>query len=425
MVTEPNPNPTQGSAGVGDAVTQQALLGAARRSGRSGLATCQIEMAAEAQANPWVSRPLKPAIWGSGRTTLPCEPFPYTGPQGGHFPCGVVVCRTSVNHIWVMCGRVIQSSAPIRYAIVDGMNVRDSRVANYPPRWNGAPSQDLLVIRRNHKTGEVSLDPLRWGLIPYWCEDPKGGRKPINAKCETVRTLPSFREAYRKRRCILPVDGFFEWKAIKGQKAKQPYAIAMKDGSPFGIGGLWENWRDPTSGEWVRTFAIITTDANELVAEIHDRMPLILASGDCTRWLSDEPNPRDLMRPFPAEPMRMWPISTRVNKPENDDPSIVQRGAFDSPALGRRFLPHTAAVTCPSTDASALCIRLGAPRLHGRGFFWLPVAGIIKNFGAAPARKCSATRGRAAGAAVPETFAGDVATNRGGFIWPFRPRRRR
>ena len=136
-----------------------------------------------------------------------------------------------------MCGRVIQSSARIRYAIVNGMNVRDSRVHNYPPRWNGAPSRDLLVIRRNHKTGEVSLDPLRWGLVPYWCEDPKGGRKPINAKCETVRTLPSFREAYRKRRCILPVDGFFEWKAIKGQKAKQPYAIAMKDGSPLGSAG--------------------------------------------------------------------------------------------------------------------------------------------------------------------------------------------
>src|SRR6516162_1176903 len=87
-----------------------------------------------------------------------------------------------------MCGRVIQSSGPLRYAIVDGMNVRDSRMHNYPPRWNGAPSQDLLVIRRNHKTGEVSLDPLRCGLIPYWTEDLKGGRKPINAKCETVRT---------------------------------------------------------------------------------------------------------------------------------------------------------------------------------------------------------------------------------------------
>ncbi|MGO9595537.1 MAG: SOS response-associated peptidase, partial [Steroidobacteraceae bacterium] len=158
-------------------------------------------------------------------------------------------CRTSqAHHIAIMCGRVIQSSGPVRYAIVDGMNVRDSRLHNYPPRWNAAPSQDLLVIRRNHQTGEVSLEPLRWGLIPYWCQDPKGGRKPINAKCETVRNLPTFRDAYRRRRCIVPVDGFFEWKAIKGQKAKQPHAVAMKDGRPFGIGGLWENWKEPASG---------------------------------------------------------------------------------------------------------------------------------------------------------------------------------
>jgi hypothetical protein len=93
-----------------------------------------------------------------------------------------------------MCGRVIQNSGPLRYAFVDGMTVRDSRVHNYPPRWNAAPSQELLVIRRNHRTGEVSLDPLRWGLIPHWCNDPSGGRKPINAKCETVRNLPTFRE---------------------------------------------------------------------------------------------------------------------------------------------------------------------------------------------------------------------------------------
>jgi putative SOS response-associated peptidase YedK len=170
-----------------------------------------------------------------------------------------------------MCGRVIQSSGPLRYAIVGGLNARESRVHNYPPRWNGAPSQELLVIRRNHEIGEVSLDPLRWGLIPYWCKDPAGGGKPINAKCDTVRTLPTFRDAYRSRRCILPVDGFYEWKAMKGQRAKQPYAIAMKDGSPFGIAGVWENrkTRHPVSG--------ITTDANELVAEIHDRMPAILA----------------------------------------------------------------------------------------------------------------------------------------------------
>jgi putative SOS response-associated peptidase YedK len=198
------------------------------------------------------------------------------------------------------------------------MNVR-----SYPPRWNAAPSQDLLVIRRNHRTGEVSLDPLRWGLIPHWCNDPTGGRKPINAKCETVRTLPTFRDAYRLRRCIVPVDGFFEWKAIKGQKAKQPYAIAMKDAKPFGIGGIWENWKDPASGASIRTLAIITTDANALVADIHDRMPLILAPETYERWLGDEPDPGDLMGRFPSELMRMWPISTRVNKPENDDPSVV------------------------------------------------------------------------------------------------------
>ena len=155
-----------------------------------------------------------------------------------------------------MCGRVIQSSGPLRYAIVDGMNVRDSRMHNYPPRWNGAPSQDLLVIRRNHRTGEVSLDPLRWGLIPYWCADPKGGRKPINAKCESVRDLPTFRDAYRLRRCIVPVDGLFEWKAIKGQKAKQAYAIAMKDGAPF---GLAEQKRTSRANRWLkRTRAIVS-----------------------------------------------------------------------------------------------------------------------------------------------------------------------
>jgi putative SOS response-associated peptidase YedK len=228
-----------------------------------------------------------------------------------------------------MCGRVIQSSEPLPFAIVDGMNVRDSRLHNHPPRWNAAPSQELLVIRRNHKSGEVSLGPLRWGLIPNWCNDPQGGRKPINAKCETVHTLPTFRDAYRCRRCILPVDGFYEWMAVKGAKAKQPFAIAMKDGRPFGIGGIWENWREPASGEWVRTFAVITTAANELVGQIHDRMPLILAREDYGRWLSEEPDAHELMKSFSAEAMRMWPVSTRVNKPENDDPEVMKELALD------------------------------------------------------------------------------------------------
>ena len=137
-----------------------------------------------------------------------------------------------------MCGRIIQSSEPLRLAIVEGFDVSDSRIANIRPRYNGAPSQELLVIRENHKTGERSLDLIRWGLIPHRCQDPTGGRKPINAKAESVSRLPTFRDAYAQRRCIVPVDGFFEWRAIKGARAKQPYAIAMKDGSPFGLAGL-------------------------------------------------------------------------------------------------------------------------------------------------------------------------------------------
>ena len=224
-------------------------------------------------------------------------------------------------YISPMCGRVIQASAPLRYAIVDGLDIRDSRLSNYPRRWNGAPSQEFLVIRQNHHSGERSLDLLKWGLIPYWCQDPKGGRRPINAKSETVMTLPTFREAYRTRRCILPVDGFYEWMAVKG--TKQPYAIAMKDRSPFGLAGVWENWKNP-AGEWVRTFAVLTTAANALVGRIHDRMPAILNPADYARWLGAEPDPRDLLAPFPPEPMIMWPISMRVNSAQNDDEDLLQ-----------------------------------------------------------------------------------------------------
>ena len=164
-----------------------------------------------------------------------------------------------------MCGRVIQASPPdqLGLKIIDALDPRDNRVTgdpfgNVPPRYNGAPSQQLWVIRQNPQTGERSLDLLQWGLIPYWCKD-KPKPPPINAKAETVDRLPMFREAYRKRRCIVPIDGFFEWMAIKGAKVKQPYAIAMQDRSPFGLAGLWENWKNPATGEWVRTFCIITT----------------------------------------------------------------------------------------------------------------------------------------------------------------------
>jgi putative SOS response-associated peptidase YedK len=224
-----------------------------------------------------------------------------------------------------VCGRVIQSSGPFRLAIVDGLIVSDSRMDNNRPRYNAAPSQELLVIRQNHKTGERSLDLIKWGLIPHWCQDPRGGRKPINAKAESVSRLPMFREAYAQRRCIVPVDGFFEWRAITGTRAKQPYAIALKDGSPFGLAGLWENWRNPRTGQWERTFAIITVPSNELVGKIHDRMPAILPPESYDRWLGQEPDPHELLISYPSALMTMWPISTNVNKPEHDEPSILDR----------------------------------------------------------------------------------------------------
>jgi putative SOS response-associated peptidase YedK len=226
-----------------------------------------------------------------------------------------------------MCGRVFQASRPelLGLRIVDALDPRDNRdkrFDNVPPRYNGAPSQDLWVIRRNPQTGERSLDLLRWGLIPHWCsEKPKP--PPINAASETLRGNEMFREAYERRRCIVPIDGFFEWRAVKGEKIKQPYAIAMADRSPFGLAGLWENWRDPKTAEWVRTFCILTTRANALVRPIHTRMPVILGPDAYDRWLSDEPDPRELLRPYPPEPMTMWPVSTRVNSPKNDDPDLL------------------------------------------------------------------------------------------------------
>jgi putative SOS response-associated peptidase YedK len=194
---------------------------------------------------------------------------------------------------------------------------------NIRPRYNAAPSQELLVIRENHRTGERSLDLIEWGLIPHWCRDPKGGRRPINAKAETIARLPTFRDAYAERRCIIPVDGFFEWGAIKAARAKQPYAIAMKDGSPFGLAGLWENWRNPSTGEWERTFLVITVPSNDLVAQIHERMPAILERTSYDRWLGTERDPHDLLNTYPSEQMKMWPISTRVNSPDNDDPLLL------------------------------------------------------------------------------------------------------
>lgn len=226
-----------------------------------------------------------------------------------------------------MCGRITQKSDPRVLAL--GIATLIEPLTGPPgPRFNGAPGQEHWVIRQHPKTGERHLDRLWWGLIPYWSKEAVPRHKPVNATAERVANAPMFRAAYAKRRCLVPVDSFFEWASSRRggprQPPREPYAIAMRSGAPFALAGIWESWRRPGTGEIVRTFAVITTPANAMIDAIHDRMPVILPPPAYDRWLSPvEPDPRDLLVPHPSGPMTMWPISPAVNKPANDDASIL------------------------------------------------------------------------------------------------------
>jgi putative SOS response-associated peptidase YedK len=225
-----------------------------------------------------------------------------------------------------MCGRIVQASDPLRYALVDGLDVPDSRIKplSYKRRAKSAP---LCDPRKPPRTGERSLDLLRWGLIPHGCPDPEGRRKPINARAKSVAQLPSFCGAYAKRRCIVPVDCFFEWRAVKGARAKT--ALRRRDERPHAV-------------RTRRAAGELASSAKRRVdSQLHDHhrageragranprpMPLILPKNTYERRLGAEPDPHDLLVPFPSELMVMWPVSTRVSKPENDDASLLDPAA--------------------------------------------------------------------------------------------------
>jgi putative SOS response-associated peptidase YedK len=196
---------------------------------------------------------------------------------------------------------------------------------NVPANWNAAPTEDLPVVRYDRKAGERSLDMLRWGLIPYWAKDPKVGFSTINAKAESIETKPAFREAFRRRRCLVPIDGFYEWQKRDGDK--QPYAVALADRGLMALAGLWENWRSP-EGEWLRSFTIVTTAANDLLAPLHDRMPVILDPPAWPVWLGEESAAADrlktLLVSYPSEKMTIWPVSKRVGNVKNKDPGLIE-----------------------------------------------------------------------------------------------------
>jgi putative SOS response-associated peptidase YedK len=201
----------------------------------------------------------------------------------------------------------------------------DYPTPNFAPSWNVAPTDNLPIVRYNPKAGHRTLDLMRWGLIPYWAKDIKIGFSTINAMAETVDTKPVFRAEFKQRRCLVPIEAFYEWKKL-GPKDKQPYAIALADHGLMALAGLWETWR--SAQETIRTFTIITTTPNELCGQIHDRMPVILAPEAWAKWIGEEPSDdavlKRMLAPYPAERMTIWPVDKRVGNVKNNDPSLIE-----------------------------------------------------------------------------------------------------
>jgi putative SOS response-associated peptidase YedK len=192
------------------------------------------------------------------------------------------------------------------------------------PRYNIAPSQPVAVIPN---TGDKTLAMYKWGLIPSWSKDPSIGDRMINARAESLAEKPSFRNAYRRRRCLILADGFYEWKLSPGMKSKQPMYIRMKENRPFAFAGLWELWNAPDGTE-IRSCTIITTQPNALLEPIHNRMPVILSAENYELWLAQEDKQpaqlNELLAPYPAEEMFAFPVSKMVNRPEYDSPDLIK-----------------------------------------------------------------------------------------------------
>ena len=224
-----------------------------------------------------------------------------------------------------MCGRYAQRTDAKKLA-------KEFKVAEVPsvkPRYNIAPTQEILAVNETGDGREMRF--FKWGLVPAWARDASMGARLINARSETVADKPAFRQAFRQRRCIIPADGFYEWQRTGGRK--QPFFFRMRDERPFGFAGLWERW-EGEGGEVIDSCAILTTEANEVLRPVHDRMPVILHPEDYKLWLVDDERKAelrlDLLRPFPAEEMLGYPVSTLVNSPRSQGTDLVTRMTISS-----------------------------------------------------------------------------------------------
>ena len=217
-----------------------------------------------------------------------------------------------------MCGRFVSK--------IDAALERAWKLNAPPPdftSYNVAPGTDIPAVRLD-RAGEREPLLMRWGLIPFWAKELRIGYKMINARAETVTTKPAFKHAYQRRRCLIPAAGFYEWQ--KAPSGKVPHYIHRRDGETMAFAGLWERWRNPETDGTVESCTIVTTAANDVLAPLHDRMPVILERGDFGLWL--EPgagDARPLLRPCPDEWLDAYPVSTYVNKPEHDDPRCIER----------------------------------------------------------------------------------------------------
>jgi len=235
-----------------------------------------------------------------------------------------------------VCGRYVTVSSPTLLAERFDVTELRPRLGELEPSYNVAPRADVPVIAERH--GERVLDVLRWGLIPSWAKDTSIGDRLINARGEKLTTSNAFKRAFERRRCIVPADGFYEWQAIAGQRVKQPWFFRRRDGEPLAFAGLWEIWHDPGVGDdapRVRTCTIITTSPNELIAPIHDRMPVALPETAWDTWLSvdnrDTAALSQLLVPMPAGELESWTVSTLVNKADNNGPELLDRVPVPSP----------------------------------------------------------------------------------------------
>ncbi|HEX5104739.1 MAG TPA: SOS response-associated peptidase [Pirellulaceae bacterium] len=226
-----------------------------------------------------------------------------------------------------MCGRYTLRT-PMTVLAQQFLFELDASLEGSGPRYNIAPTQDVAAVRIREAGGKRELAFFHWGLIPPWAKDAKIAYSTINARADTVAAKPAFRAAFKKRRCLVLADGFYEWQ--RSGKTKLPFLYEVDGGKPFALAGLWESWRGPEKGDGppLESCALITTDANELASQIHDRMPVILDAADYDAWLDPENQDRDgleaLLAPFPAERMTARAVSTVVNNARNDGSECVE-----------------------------------------------------------------------------------------------------